>query len=132
MNNYWFWNMLTITICVYILTLFNPVFFLGLSGEESTLQGRWCVTRYLHFFFVLVCMFCFLSLSMAMLCVVLIFFWIFFLVIFFVVGLGFICLVSCTCFPFLFFFNIFCSLVLVSFVGCGKGNERRRMEGYSS
>ena len=40
--------MFTITNCVYILTLFNPLFFL--SAEDNTLQDRWCAKGILAIF----------------------------------------------------------------------------------
>ena len=70
MNNYLFWIMLIIAICVFILTLFTPCFF-PFSGREDTIVEM-IEREACKFLFVVVYMLCFSMLNIAMLYVVLI------------------------------------------------------------
>jgi len=60
MNNYCFWNMFNITNCVFILTIFNPLFFPFSRGQHIAGEMM-CGGDVCNFLFVLVCIFCFVE-----------------------------------------------------------------------
>lgn len=82
MDNYWLWDMLTITFPLFILPN-SPYFF---SFREGDHIARRIMHRDLwhlqHFVFLLFVCFCFVSLSMSMLCYALFYLW--YLIVFFV------------------------------------------------